>query len=128
MIDQFLGEMLTLDRWPFWSAVIVFTAVGLFTKYRLFTRERAYRDWGAAWKNNFWYWMRETLILHPVAAGFALGFLWIDPEGEGWPLIGSMMYFAAAGAVSLVAWIFIVAIAKKRGIELKLPGNTIPPS
>jgi hypothetical protein len=128
MIDDFLGSMLTLERWPWWSAALVLTIIGQFTSTKLFTRERAYRNWGAKWKHHFWFWMRETLMLHPIAAGFTLGFVWRDPEGQGWPLIGSQMYFASAGCVALVGWIIIKAVAKNRGVELKLPGeSTVPP-
>lgn len=128
MIDGFLESMLTLDRWPFWSAAVVFMVIGLFTSNKLFTRERAYRDWGSKWAHLFWFWMRETLTLHPLAAGFGLGAVWRDPEGQGWPLIGSQMYFATAGAVGLVLWAILRGIAKQRGVTLTLPGQSRPPS
>jgi len=127
MIDDFLGSMLTLERWPFWSAAFVFMFIGLFTSRSLFTRERAYRKWPSRWQHHFWYWMRESQILHPVVAGFVLGNMWRDPEGQGWPLIGSQMYFAVAGGVGLFLWAFVRGFAKHRGIELTLPGQSVPP-
>ena len=117
--------MLTMDRWPFWSAVLVFTVIGYFTSKRLFTRERAYAK--GPWQ-NVWWWGRESLILHPIAAGVVLGFVWVDPEGKKWPQAASCMYFAAAGAVSLVAWVVIKGVAKKKGYNLTLPGDSDRPS
>lgn len=129
-LDQFFSSMLTLERWPFWSAVLVFMIIGHFTSRRLFTRERAYIDWGmpAVGVRPFWYWGRETLVLHPLLGGAVLGALWQDPEGAGWRLVPSMMYFAAAGAVSLLVWVPIKAAAKKRGLKLSLPGDSDRPS
>lgn len=123
--DQFVSSMFTLDRWPFWSAVLVFTFIGYFTAKRLFTKERAYAQTSLQW---FWYWGRESLILHPIAAGVLLGFFWPDPEGRKWPQAASCMYFAAAGAVSLVAWVVIKGIAKQKGYSITLPGDSDRPS
>jgi hypothetical protein len=124
--EEFVKTLFTEDRWPWWSAVIVFTVVGQFTSTKLFTRERAYRQ-RAWWKHQFWYWMRETLMLHPLAAGFTLGCLWQDPEGQGWPVIGSMMYFATAGGVALIAWALLKGYLKRKGVSVSLPGESTPP-
>jgi hypothetical protein len=132
-LDTFIGSMLTLERWPFWAAVLVFTIVGQFTSKNLFTRERAYATYvlprGAKtpWEKHFWWWGRETLVIHPLLAGFVLGAVWQDPEGAGWKLIGSQMYFAAAGAVSAPLWAIVKAVAKKRGFALALPGESSNP-
>lgn len=126
-IDQFLESMLTLERWPFWSAVLIFTVIGQFTTLNLFTRERAYATWEKTWQVWFWWWGRETLMLHPLLAGLVLGLLWQDPEGAGWRAVGSMMYFATAGAVSLFLWAAIKSFAKKRGLKLTLPGSSSSP-
>jgi hypothetical protein len=126
-LKQAAGVVLSADAWPFWSTVLVFTIIGQFTSTKLFTRERAYQEHGAAWKNHLWWWGRETLMLHPIAAGAALGALWQDPQGQGWPLVGSMMYFGVAGVLSLGAWAAIRGFAKKKGVDLKLPGQSSPP-
>jgi hypothetical protein len=125
--DAFVAGMLSMDRWPFWSAVLVFTIVGQFTSVRLFTRERAYRQRKQLWHHWFWYWARETLTIHSVAAGLVLGLFWRDPEGHGWNAIGSQMYFAAAGVISLFFWTLLKALAKRQGIELTLPGDSSRP-
>jgi hypothetical protein len=125
--EEFAKSMFTLDRWPWWSAVIVFTIIGQFTSTKVFTRERAYRPWGSSLVRFFWYWMREALMVHPVAAGFTLGYLWPDPEMQGWPLIASMMYFASAGVISLGVWIILKGYLKRKGIKLQLPGESVTP-
>ncbi len=126
-LDEFIGAMLTLERWPFWAAVLVFTVVGQFTSKNLFTRERAYAKYAVRWHKHFWWWGRETLMLHPIVSGFLLGSVWRDPEGAGWKLVGSQMYFAVAGAVSLFFWSILKGIAKKRGVAITLPGESSTP-
>lgn len=125
--EGFVKTMFTEERWPWWSAVIVFTVIGQFTSTKLFTRERAYRDWGSKTKQQFWYWMRETLMLHPLVAGGALGYFWQDPEGHGWPLISSMMYFATAGGAALISWVLLKGYLKRKGVDLVLPGESVAP-
>jgi hypothetical protein len=126
--EEFVKTLFTEERWPWWSAVVVFTIIGQFTSTKLFTRERAYRDWGSKLKHRFWYWMRETLMLHPIAAGFTLGYFWRDPEGQGWSLIASQMYFATAGGLALIAWALLKGYLKRKGVKLVLPGeSTAPP-
>ena len=126
--EAFAASMFTQERWPFWSTVLVLTIIGQFTSTKLFTRARAYAKTKPAWKQHFWWWSRETLMLHPIAAGFVLGLFWADPESQGWPKIASQMYFAAAGGVSLVAWTVLKGVLKKRGINVELPGASKPPS
>jgi hypothetical protein len=125
--DVFIDSLFTLDRWPFWSAVLVFTLLGQFFGVRLFTRERAYQKRESKYAEAFWYWGRETLLLQPILGGVALGSIWRDPEGAHWPLIGSQMYFSAAGAVALFAWTVLKAVAKRKGVELILPGSSSNP-
>lgn len=126
--ETFVGHWLSEDKWPFWAVVLIFTAIGRFTDKKLFTRERAYRAWERPWQRWVWFWGRETLMVHPVAAGIALGFfLWLDPEGKGWGRVESAGYFGAAGVVSLFAWAAIRSIAKARGVSLTLPGESVRP-
>ena len=127
-LQTFFESMLTEERWPFWSAVLVFTILGQFTSMKLFTRSRAYAKTSPAFIQHFWWWGRETLMVHPILAGVVLGRLWMDPEGKGWPIVGSQMYFASAGVVSLFAFAVLRAILKWRGIDVQLPGTSNPPS
>lgn len=100
----------------------------------MFTRHRAYRKlsgpWYKPWSNQwFWWWGRETLSLHPIATGILLGFVWQNPEmyAEAWPLAASVGYFSGAGVLSLFAWSFIRSYAKKKGIDITLPGGSDRP-
>ncbi len=115
--------VLTKDGWPFWAAALIFTVIGQFTATKLFTRDQAYAKTKPAFLQHFWWWGRETLMLHPIASGVMLGAQWPDPQNLGWTLpIISKMYFGAAGVVSLVAFAAIKGFLKKRGINIELPG------
>ncbi len=123
------GVLFTKDSWPFWSTVLVFTIIGQFTSTKLFTRERAYQERAKDWHRHVWFWARESLMIHPLLSGFTLGLFWRDPQNLGWPLAGTMMYFAAAGVLSLFAWMAFKGFAKKKGVSVRLPGeSTIPPA
>lgn len=118
-----LSALVSIDRWPFVAVCAVFTIIGQFTSTRLFTRDRAYRvkpHW-------FWYWMRETLPLHPVVSGALVGLLWSDPEGAGWGWQASVAYFSGAGVLSLFTWMLIKGKLKDHGMDLTLPGGSQPP-
>jgi hypothetical protein len=127
-LQTFFESMLTEDRWPFWSAVLVLAILGQFSSLKLFTRERAYGKTTPRWVQHLWWWGRETLMLHPIAAGALLGTLWLDPEGKGWPLVGSAMYFATAGVVSMFAFAVLRGFLKWKGIPVQLPGTSEPPA
>lgn len=120
-----------LEHWPFFAVACVLSVIGQFTSVRIFTRERAYADLGKDWLGkalHWWfYWGRETLPLHPIAAGFLTGKLWIDPLSKGWGAHASMWYFAFAGFVSLGVWVWLKGKAKEHGLVLELPGETVPP-
>lgn len=122
---------IALKFWPLIAVTAVFTIVGQFFSTRVFTKERAYDDYGrdrlgrsVKW---FMWWGRETLPLHPIAAGFALGKKWVDPFAMGWDSHESQWAFALCGFASLGVWIVLKSRAKKLGIVLELPGETIPP-
>jgi len=123
-LDSFISGSLSMERWPFWAFAVICAIVGQVTSKSVFTRERAYLK---ALHQPLWWWGRETLPLHPIIAGTLLGLLWKDPEGKAWGSAASCVYFAFAGAVSTVLWIFIKGIAKRRGVELSLPGESVPP-
>lgn len=127
--DTIVSNMLSPDHWPFWAVALVFAVIGEFTSKSLFTRERAYCAGCSWWRREVWYWGRESLPLHPIFAGAALGgLLWADPLGRQWSNIASAFYFAAAGGVSLVFWVILKGILKKQGIKVVLPGRSpLPP-
>lgn len=131
----FISENI-LPHWPFLVVTLVFTVVGQFTSKKVFTKARAYDKakgaWYKPWANQwFWWWGRETLALHPILTGAILGLMWQNPEmaEPSWGLAASIGYFAGAGVASLFAWNFLKSYAKKKGIDLQLPGNSVrPPS
>lgn len=121
---------LSPEHWPFLSVFLILVVLGQISSTRVFTRERAHlrREGRAArfWHGLFW-WGRETLPGHPIAIGFLLACAWQDPEGKGWPWIASAAYWMACGAASLFGWVILKGIAKHRGIELTLPGDSSRP-
>ena len=130
---QFFSENI-IPHWPFLIATLVFTVVGRFSSRKLFTRKRAYtlssgKKFQFWKKRGFWWWGRETLSLHPILTGLILGLLWVNPE-EADPALGSfasMGYFAGSGVLSLFAWSILTSVAKKKGVVLSLPGESVRP-
>lgn len=116
----------TVKHWPFWSWAFIASLLGQWVSMKVFTRPNAYMKRKSQW---FWWWGRESLPLHPVAAGFMLGWFWKNPEGENWAGIGDNMYFAMAGFASLFVWVLIRGVYKwKTGRDLVLPGQSEPPA
>ncbi len=112
-------------HWPGLTWSLIAMVVGQVMKNGIFTKPQAAKLRKTQW---IWWWGRKTLPLHPVLAGALVGLLWQDPvEGQNWPFIGSVIYFAFFGAVS--TWLFEVirGLAKTKGIELKELGKSVPP-
>ena len=125
-IEQLAGELLNLEHWPWLSVLVILTTVGQFTTLKLFTRQRAYNE-SLGKMRHFFFWGRETLILHPLCAAAVLAVTWTDPEGKGWALAPSFAYYGTAAVASLFAWTWFRARAKKRGMSLSLPGMSAAP-
>ncbi len=124
-MEELARQVLSVDHWPFAAVAAMLTVINQVLSKRIFTREQAYKERKA---QSFWYWGRELLPIYPIVFGLLFGVWWSDPEGKGWELQAGVTYFGAAGALSLIAWAFAKALAKKRGIDLKLPGrDTVPP-
>ncbi len=127
-LEELAGQLLSLDHWPWLAVCSMFAIIGQFTSTRLFTKARAYSDRGKI-AHAILYWGRETLPLHPILAGIVLAFFWPDPEGKGWALAPTAAYFGSAGVASIFAWVILKARAKKKGLNLQLPGaSTVPTS
>lgn len=107
-----------LVHWPFITALVIFMLVGQVVKTSVFTKT-AYTTKKPSWL--FW-WGRKTLTLHPIVGGVLTGLLWRNPEPRVDSLVESMGYFALSGALSVWAYELIKGLAKKRGIDLELPG------
>lgn len=115
-----------LPHWPFAAWLVVSMLLGQVMKTSVFPKD-AYKTRKPLW---FFWWGRKTLTLHPILAGAALGFIWRNPEPLVTNLPAGIAYFSLAGALSVWAYEFVKGLAKKRGIDLRLPGvddSTIPP-
>jgi hypothetical protein len=124
-MEELARQLLSMDHWPWIAVAAILVVINQVLSVRIFTREQAYK---VRITQPFWYWGRELLPIYPIMFGMTIGWWWPDPEGKGWVAQASVMYFGSAGALSLIAWSFLKALAKKRGIDLKLPGrNTEPP-
>ena len=111
---------------PFVAWMILASIIGQVVKTQVFTRKRAFAKGRL---QSFWWWGRKTMALHAAAAGAVIGLLWpgtIEAGYEGGTVQG-VLYFATAGGLSV--WLFEVAkgLAKKKGIDLKLPGESKTP-
>lgn len=125
-----IAGALSAEHWPFLTVCFTLAVVGQIASTRVFTREQAYLFRGkgrGAWLHGFFWWGRETLPAHPIAAGLLLALVWRDPEGQGWAWIESAAYWTFCGATSLFAWIVAKAFAKHRGVLLTLPGDSERP-
>lgn len=114
-------------HWPFVAWLVVSMLIGQVMKTAVFPKD------GVKTKKPKWlfYWGRKTLVLHPILAGLVVGLVWVNPEPGVETFPESLGYFALAGALSVWAYELLKGLAKKEGIELKLPGvddSTIPPS
>ena len=109
---------LVLAHWPFFIVAAVLAPCGLVAD-RVFTRERAYRTP----VKDFWFWMRETLPIHPVIVGLLIGCAMPDPEGGHWRRGLIILYFGGAGVGGLAGWIYLRAKQK----SIPLPGASTPP-
>lgn len=123
MLKQLLD--LLLPHWPFVAAVAIFMLVGSVSNKRVFTDKQAKVKRSTQW---IWWWGRKTLPLHPVASGILLGFFWKLPEPGVDTIVERLAYFGLAGACSVFTYELLKGLAKKKGIDLDLPGGTpVPP-
>ena len=114
-------------HWPFAAAALIFAFIGQVMKGAVWT-EANFLRWRIDKPNpilwRFFWWGRKTMPLHPVAAGALLGLVPNVPVGagiEGGP--ATVLYFAFAGVISTWAFALVKSWAKKKGIDLKLPGE-----
>jgi hypothetical protein len=125
-MEQFLADhVFSLTHWPWATVTFGFMIIGQVMKSAVWTERRA-RTKGR-WQ-PFWWHGYKMRVLHPMAAGLVLGFFWRNPEEgvNGAPF--SMCYFFGAGAMSVIAFEVLKAMAKKKGIELSIPGASEPPT
>lgn len=111
-ITQILDLLVkALDYAPFIATVGAFSIIGQLAK-EIFTKAKAVRKSKYQW---FFWRMRQSLPLHPIAAGIILGL--VDPtHGVG--------YYALAGLLSVFAFDLI---ERYTGFDIKLPSESLPP-
>jgi hypothetical protein len=108
-IIEALGK--SLEFAPFLAAVGVFYLCGHIAKL-IFSKEKAVKKGKYQW---FWWRGRQTLPLHPVAAGLLVGLV---DKAHG---IG---YYVFAAVLS----VFVFDLVKRlTGFTIDLPGDSLPP-
>lgn len=117
-----------IAHWPFVVVAVGLALIGAGFFDRVFTREAAYifdAKGNKKAKRPFWYGMRESLPLHPIAAGFLIGCFMASPEPGVTTRTMIICYFTGAGVAGLVLWIWI----RSRKKEISMPGEgSVPPS
>lgn len=111
---------LVVSHWPFVAMAVVGAILGQILKAEIFLIRRASQKGKFQW---FWWWGYKLLPLWPMLLGVVIGVIWANPEGSDkpWPLVASVMYFAAAGGLSVWGFEFAKGIAKKKGLYLETP-------
>lgn len=118
---EFLTEhVVSLNHLPFKLVVLVLWVFGHFFETSVFTEENAKKPgrMGQVLK-----WGRESLELHPIITGAALGVLWVDPENTGLGRVESIAYFAGAGVISLFVWWAVSVLSDRYGFRFSFPGE-----
>lgn len=111
-----------LDHWPFVAAMAILAVAGQAIKQNILTKERAAKE-------RFWWWMRATMPLHPIAAGAVLGLIPGIPTCEALTDAESAaraLYFAAAGMASAYFFGAVDRILLREGITVRHPGVKMP--
>jgi hypothetical protein len=124
-MEQFLQDHVwSLAHWPWLSACFILMIIMQVLKSSVFTKKRAYTKGRA---QSFWWWAWKTLPVQPIFFGMGIGWFWPEPE-PGIAGVAAVMYFASAGALSVWVYQVLKGLAKKRNIDLTLPGqSTTPP-
>src|SRR5690606_23452806 len=127
-IAEFVKKYL-LEHWPFFMVSFSIGLVGQFAKKRLWTETRALPDLSAESQTAekirqwFFFWMRASLPIHPLAAGASFGVILTSIYGDAAPaspgVTGSgavVLYYMGAGAFSVIVYNAVKQFAKTRGL------------
>lgn len=114
-------------HWPFLVFSLTAAIVVQIFKGAVWTAKRAE---GKGAKAGFFWWARKTIPLHPVIAGALFGLIPGLPLSPDVPetMAASSLYFAGSGLAS--TWIFalVKGVAKRKGVDLHIPGEPTPGS
>lgn len=139
MLDVFYD---ILSHWPFIVVACSLWILGHFFERSVFTKSRvityhpakiADRSKLEKFHHWFFYWGRESMELHPLIVGAAIGLVWPNPEGAtpAWPVAACVGYFAGAGFTSLFGWLILTRLLGRIGLTsgaIRLPGESEPPT
>jgi len=120
-----------VPHWGFLVVSAVFALAGQVSKGTLWTKDNIvkYKTNGPKWLGELMWWGRKTMPMHPVVGGLICGLIPGMPAPDDFSVTETVMYYVGAGVSS--TWIFSVIkqLAKKKGIELDLPGvSQVPPA
>lgn len=117
-MQQYLD--LLLPHWPFLTASGVLYVVGRALKAGPLSPARA-REIGWVRAVRRWF----PLPLHPLVAGAMLGAIPgmpVSPGVEIWPVLGPILYYTGAGALSVLGHDIYREWQKHKGVSI-LPGE-----
>jgi len=109
------------DHYP----LLVFALTAAFVvqvfKSAVWTAKRA--D-GQGTRAGFFWWMRKTLPVHPVVAGALFGLVPGLPVSPDVPetVAAHAVYYAGAGILSTWGFAIVKGVAKRKGIDISIPG------
>jgi hypothetical protein len=86
------------EHWSFIAVAILLGAIGEVIKGIVLGKNNTKTH-----SSKFHFWFKETIAMHPIAAGAALGLVLgsLVPESiDSGNLIGSVLYFAVSGTLS----------------------------
>lgn len=122
-----LLEQYIIPHWPFIVMCLAAALVVQVFKGAVWTAKRAE---GKGAKAGFFWWMRKTLPLHPVVACALIGLIPGLPLSQGmeYTVATAVLYYGAAGLMSTWAFNVVKGLAKKKGLDLQIPGETPTPT
>ncbi len=132
-VDKIIANLEKLGPyWPFFAWLFISMLIGRVMNKQIFTDAAAraerggkwYVFWDAKW---FYVWMRRTLVLHPVFAGFIIAWSWKEPSPGVDLVVERFAYFGLSGGLSVFAYELIKGIGKKFDIDVTLPGDSRTP-
>lgn len=128
------------QHWPLVTVAGTLWVLGHFFETSVFTKKRVLenhpehkvgRTFAQSFHHWFFYWMRESMELHPLMAGVLIGMIWVNPlhVDPPWTWQMSCGYFLGAGFASLFGWILITKGLEKAGWKgsFRMPGESEPP-